>query len=92
MKIPKTLKIGGHVIKVITDKTNDSNFAGEFNVADNTIYINKNLNRSQAESTLIHEALHAMNATMSASPDGHKFLDSLSEQIYAFLKINKLIK
>ena len=41
----------------------------------------------------IHEAFHGFNTTMDTQNDfGHALLDSLSEQFYAFLIDNKILK
>lgn len=92
MKIPNKIKIGGIVYKVvIADHWHDRGGADgeQFNTKKegNVIYIGKDLSQEAQEITFIHEALHAMNATMN-----HEFLDSLSEQIYQFLKDSKIIK
>lgn len=92
MKIPKTIKIGGIVYKVIiTDYWHDRGGADgeQFNTKKqgNVIYIGKDLSKEAQEVTFIHEAIHAMNTTMN-----HEFLDSLSEQIYQFLVDNNLLK
>jgi len=90
-KIPKTLKIGGHTIKVLIKKLESGN-DGESNSHENTITLDARLPASQMEATLIHEAFHMMNATWSGSREGHMFLESLSQQTYQFLSDNKLWK
>lgn len=90
MKIPDTLLIGGTTFKVIvTDAWEDSaEVDGEcvFNsTVGNVLYIKDTLSEDAKAITLIHESMHAMNSTIN-----HEFLDSLAQQIYAFLKLNKL--
>lgn len=93
MKIPKSVKIGGVTFKVIEAEEwsgNDGETDGQIfydKKRGNVIYIDSTMTQEAKEATLIHEALHAMNATMS-----HEFLDSLSNQMYQFLKDNRLLK
>ena len=92
MKIPKQLKIGGIMYKVIIAENwfEDEGADGETFYDDkngNTIYIRKSLTQEAKEVTLIHESLHAMNSVMN-----HEFLDSLAEQLYQMLQDNKLLK
>ncbi len=59
MKIPKLLKIGGIVYKVIEKNMEES--CGECDRTTNTIILNKEMTQEQKEVTLIHEILHALN-------------------------------
>ncbi len=88
--IPKTLKIGGHIVKVVYHDSED--MMGESDTRKNQISIDKQLPYSQKISTLLHEALHMMNSTLGSSPHGHDFLDSLAEQLFQFLSDNKMLK
>lgn len=90
MKIPKTVKIGGHTIKVEIKKLRGG-IDGESDTSTNTISIEEGLPPSQRGATFIHEALHMMNATWSEYREGHIFLESLSQQIYQFLADNNLL-
>lgn len=90
MTIPKKVKIGGIVYTVnVTDDWLDRGGADGQVIYDqdqgNVIYIADWISPEAQAVTLIHEALHCMNSTMS-----HEFLDSLSEQIYQFFKDNKI--
>ncbi|HZS47240.1 MAG TPA: hypothetical protein VFC63_19355 [Blastocatellia bacterium] len=88
MNLPKQLKIGGHTYKVeIAEDSFKDAPCGHTDYNDGAIRINKQNTQSEQEQSLIHEAMHVMNKTLN-----HELLDSLSEQIYAFLKDNKLIK
>ncbi len=91
MKIPKQLKIGGHIIKIDLSKELDG-MNGQSIFKYNTIEICKNLPQSQKESTLIHEILHYLNSTLAANQIGHALHDSISEQFYQVLVDNKLLK
>lgn len=90
IKIPKTLKIGGHIVKVIYH--DNENLMGESDTRKNSISLDKKLPYSQKISTLIHEGFHMMNSTFGSSQTGHALLDSLSEQMFQFLSDNKLLK
>jgi len=91
MKIPKTAKIGGHIVKVELVDLGD-NLDGDSSTIKNTIRIEKDLPESQRAVTFIHEALHMMNATWAETREGHIFLESLSQQLFQFLNDNKLLK
>lgn len=88
MNIPKQLKIGGHLVKIIEkDGFNADSDCGEFLIDKNTITIRKDMPQDQKEATLIHEIIHVCNTTLD-----HELLDSVSEQIYQVLKDNNLLK
>lgn len=92
MELPKTVKIGGMVYDVrITNEWPNHDFDDGETFYDkqvgNVIFIREDLSQEAKEITLFHEALHAMNSTMN-----HEFLDSLTEQLYQFLKDNQLLK
>ena len=91
MKIPKEVKIGAHKIKVEFKELPDG-LDGESSTERNSITIDKALPKSQREVTLIHEALHLMNATWGESREGHTLLESISQQMYQFLSDNKFLK
>ena len=85
MKIPKRLKIGGHIYKV--KEVSDLDKCGATDRDKNTITLSKEMPHNQKEVTLIHEILHALNNEME-----HAFLDGLAEQLYQVLSDNKLLK
>lgn len=89
MKIPKKLKIGGHIYKIIwKDDWGDNNDLGKTDFVREEIWLNKLLmSQTAKESTLIHEILHAINTTLN-----HELLDSLAEQLYQVLADNRLLK
>lgn len=91
MRIPKTVKIGGHTVTV-SFKDLEGRYDGLASTEDNTIVISTKLTQSQKEVTLIHEAMHMMNATWAETREGHIFLESLSQQMYQFLADNHLLK
>ena len=91
MKIPKKIKIGGHIFKIDMSKKLPG-LNGSCDYKTNTIAICKSLPPSQKEVTLFHEIFHAINSTLCDQHDMHKVVDSMSEQLYAVFKINNLLK
>ena len=91
MKIPKTIKIGGHLISIDQNQEIED-AAGDWNARKNLIRIDKHLPMSQKEATLIHEIFHAMNYTFADEPVAHALLESLSEQWYQVLSDNDMLK
>ena len=90
VKIPPSLKLGGHTIKVVFAVLEKCN--GESDFATNTITIDSSLTKSQQESTLFHEILHFSNSTLDDSELGHALLDALAEQLYQVFSDNKMLK
>lgn len=88
MKIPKKLKIGGHIITI--DTSSELTVNGSTHWDTNTIKICKTLCQTQKESTLIHEIFHIMNTEVGGN-NHHALISSLAEQFYQVLKDNKLI-
>jgi hypothetical protein len=90
MKIPKQLKIGGHIVKVVyEDMEND---LGKTVFSDNKLVLAKGIEKSQAEAAFFHEILHFINPTLDSTALGHALLDSIAEQLYQVLSENKLLK
>ena len=90
MKIPKKLKIGGHIIKVdCSEELRGAN--GMSSYMTNTIKLCKSLPQSQKESTLIHEIMHFINSDLGDRESHHAILSSLAEQLYQVLKDNHLL-
>lgn len=85
MKIPKKLKIGAHIFTVEYKELDEK--LGELDRENNTLRLHDRLPENQLMVTLIHEAFHAMNSELN-----HVVLDSLAEQMYAFLKENDFLK
>ena len=92
MKIPKTLKIGGHTVKVVlVERVDEHDSDGSWDVDTNTIEISNKLPQSQKEATLIHEILHTLNATWGESHMSHSMLAGTAEQLYQVLADNHLL-
>ena len=94
MRIPKTLKIGGHIVKIVLKSpVNNGGDCGEADFDKNQIILDKKLTQSMKELTLIHEIFHFLNSDFHGdSPWSHALLESLSQQFYQVLKDNKLLK
>jgi len=92
MKIPKKLKIGGHIFTVKEDELEDC--AGQTQFSKLEIKIKKDMKQSAKESTLIHEIVcHCINTTFAGeSMMAHAFMDSISEQIFQVLSDNNMLK
>jgi hypothetical protein len=88
MKIPKKLKILGHIVTV--RETEDMEDCGQFDVDKNEIRIRKQLSQSQKEEALIHEILGMANPTFHS--EHHSLLEALAQTIYQALKDNNLLK
>lgn len=89
MKIPKTLKIGGHTYKVIFEKPGKlkPEDAGYTDRKKNEIVLDTSFPKSQVGVTFFHEVLHALNNELD-----HKLLDSLAEQLFQVFSDNGLLK
>lgn len=88
MKIPKSLKVGGHIYEVLLVESDDiQKDCGECAVDKLQIKIKKNMPETMMEETLIHEAIHAMNFGLE-----EKEVQYLSMAFYQLLKDNKLIR
>ncbi len=83
------LKVGGHTFEVVQKDPGDD--LGETDFETGTIFIHSKCPRSIKEATLIHEVLHIANPTMDATPDGHRLIEALSEQLYQMFSDNLLI-
>jgi hypothetical protein len=91
MEIPKTIKIGGHIVKIkeVEELDNGDHF-GRWLPIKCEIQIDKNQCATQKESTIIHEVLEAINDFNDLALD-HKTLSTLETLIYQVLKDNNLI-
>lgn len=89
MRIPRTLKIGAREVKIVYKKVieNDPRICGMAVYTKGEIWLRKGMEQKAKEATLLHEIGHFCNSTMS-----HAVWDSLAEQLYATLKINKMLK
>lgn len=87
MKIPNEIKIGGLVYRIIiTDSDNIDDDAGECNVLNQTIKINKNLSSEGKEFALWHEIIHAWNSSL----DDDEKVDAIAQMISTIINDNDL--
>ena len=94
MPLPTTVQIGAHAYSVVVKKFESVDSESVCGYVDNsvsTIFINDEQPVSLKWSTLLHEAMHVMNSTLSENHTGHALQDSLSEQIWDFLSRNHLL-
>jgi hypothetical protein len=79
MKIPKTLKIGGHVYKVVIEKPGKMkpDDLGHIDRKANEIVLDGSFPEDQLSATLFHEIFHAINNELT-----HTLVDSFAEQHY----------
>ena len=89
VRIPKKVKIGAHTFEVVITKDPFENNSelGQCDSIKQKILLLEGLSETQQFSTLLHEAVHAMNTTIK-----HETMDSLCEQISQFLLDNKFVK
>ena len=89
MKIPETVHIGAHkyTIKEIAQSELEEPSCGMTDKQKGVIYLNKNLMQSEKEATFLHEVLHVINDQLK-----HETIESLAQQLYAFLKGNNMFK
>ena len=94
MRIPHTLKIGGHTVKVVQTKMEDNpqSLMGKFDTTRNILTIDAELVQSQKEVTLFHEILHAINTEWDNQINGHALLESIAQQLYQVLSDNNMLK
>lgn len=84
MKIPSSIKVGAHTIKV---RVTSMDSCGEYDRKKQTISLANWLPDTQREATFFHELLHAINNELD-----HALLDSLAEQLYQVMKDNRLLR
>ncbi len=97
MKIPKKIKIGAHVYKVVfRDDLDDEDF-GICRPRKLTIFIDDTVPQTQREETFFHEVMHAIfhQAGLSTPWDIEKEerkVQVLGHALYQVLKENNLLK
>lgn len=88
MRIPNTLKVGGHTYEVLLVESDDiQKDCGECAVDKLQIKIKKTMPQTMKEETLIHEAIHAMNFGLE-----EREVQYLSMAFYQLLKDNNLLR
>jgi len=101
MKIPKTIKIGGHTVKIVYPYvfTERGDLTGQFDKPMSEIRIAKITNdveRSESEIavTFLHEILHGVDYVTGQrvfdGPDGESKIEGISEVLFQVLRDNEL--
>ncbi len=94
MKIPKQIKIGGHIFKVIIedrDNVGADGKLGSCKASINKIWLDIKQPQTQMESTLLHEIIEALNWQMNIGISEEKICQ-LEAGLYQTLKDNDLLK
>ncbi len=95
MKIPKKLKIGGHVYDILW-MPNNRKQCGETETADLKIRISPEFPQSQQEETIIHEILHAVRVQLSLNDSDtdkeERMVNALAGALYQVLNDNRMLK
>ena len=86
MKIPKKIKIGGNIYRVILVEAKELEDVGEIDNICSTIKIRKDATQTQQEDALIHEIIHGLNFHLTDEQVGF-----LANGIYQTLKDNNLL-
>ncbi len=101
MKIPKKLKIGGHIVLVNSDSKEFSKdlgldkFCGKGFLGGEVILINRHsICRSQQEESFLHEIIHHIlfHAGWNKETINEALVQSLAAGLYQVLKDNKMLK
>ena len=100
MKIPKTIKVGGHTYTVSFSATHEDlqeRHWGRTNLKKKTIVIEKTLPKSQQEETFIHELLHCVTHETKLNYDFDEkkeedIVNRMAASLYQTLKDNNLLK
>ena len=88
MKIPKKLKIGAQIYKILFVHAEDiENGCGEVNAARNIIKLRKDMPTTATEETLLHEIIHAVSPGLSEAVVGN-----LAHSLHQVLSDNKMLK
>ena len=101
-RIPKSVKVGGHILQVKMCHTNDTskgnNNYGKTDFNTMTIMVEKDVARCQQEQTFLHELMHAVAFQSSVAHDlnndkklsEEEVVRRLSETLYQVFKDNRL--
>jgi len=100
MRIPKRLKVGGHLYQVTVGhqfREND-NLVGQARKVEGLILLATHVPggapclRSQIEETFVHELLHIVNSIYNADGLDEKTVTRLSEGLYQVLTDNRMLR
>lgn len=86
MKIPETIKVGGHKVRIErVMQIEEGRSVGQWEPKKNLIMIDKSIPQSQMEVTLLHEIMHALNIALPEQD-----VEFLSQGLYQVLVDNQL--
>ena len=95
MKIPKKLKIGGHVYDILIIE-GDKSLHGNSSYSDLKIKVSKDFPKSQQEETFFHEMLHMIRIHLAIeNPEKaaeEKIVSAMGGTLYQVLNDNNLLK
>ncbi|MDA2921691.1 hypothetical protein MYX07_00310 [Patescibacteria group bacterium AH-259-L07] len=100
MKIPKKIKVGGHIYKVIYPYRfkEREDLYGRTNEGRKEIFVTNldangnKLPQTKIEETFLHELLHAVDQTYNNNDLKEEIVARMGEGLYQVLKDNKLLK
>ena len=96
MKIPKKIKVEGHVYDIkwvdgeILDEGDDGLVYADVDRVDLLIRLRKDMKRSVLEESFFHEIIHLCDS--DTHPMSHKLVDDIARRLYAILKDNKFLQ
>jgi len=90
MKIPKQIKVGGHIIKVERHKENENDNLGFYTSFHEIVSVRDDLPiGSKATEVFLHEILEVIKMKYDIKID-HKDLNIVSEILFAIMRENNL--
>lgn len=94
MRIPKKMKIGGHIYKVevVNLIDNDENIFGQCCADTNTIRLKKTSSQSTQDVAFIHEIFHVINCHVINWEVDEEKTEYLAQALYQTFSDNKLLK
>ena len=93
MKIPETLKVGGHTFKIIFDANliQDRNRYAEVNYRTNEITVDPTSCEEQQIESLLHEIIEVIDGHCELGL-AHQVIKTLSFNLYQALKDNEMLR
>jgi hypothetical protein len=90
MRIPKTLKIGGHIytVEVVDRLVSGINYVGEIDYNNNKISISKNQDVNRQHQTFLHEVIHGIYNNLGYTDHDEKQVDELAHALYQLIVDN----
>jgi len=89
MRLPKVIKIGGHVFEVKRVKRCEDDADGFYDLTKQLITIDEE-NRKYEGQVLLHEVLHAIDYVYNNAILTEEQVERLSQGLYDFLRNNKI--